>query len=98
LQRAVLEEFEENSSRIAEEDSDSSLSDRIDALKKFAPRYGVPESVLQSAVSAIEDRMGEIEERSSPASSPSFTSTKRREPENFDNAALKNLFIPLLDR
>lgn len=98
LQRAVLEEFEENSSRISQEDSESSLSDRIDALKKFAPRYGVPESILQGAVSAIEDRMGEIEERSSPASSPSFTPVKRREPENFDNDALKDLFTPLLDR
>jgi DNA polymerase III delta prime subunit len=98
LQRAVLEEFDENADRIRNENSESSLTDRIDALKKFAPLYGVPNSVLSSAISEIEGRMGEIEENSSPASSPSFTPSPRREPEKFDNDALKSLFTPLLDR
>ena len=45
-----------------------------------------------------EDRMSEIGERSSPARAPSFTASPKREPEKFDNDALKNLFTPLLDR
>lgn len=97
LRAAVLEEFEDNSSRISEDDSESSLSDRIDALKKFAPRFGVPDAVLTRAVSATEDRMGEIEERSSRASSPSIPSSKR-DFERFDDSALRDLFTPLLDR
>ncbi len=98
LQAAVLEEFEENTSRISEDDSESSLSDRIDALKKFAPRFGVPEDVLSRAVSDIEDRIGEIEDRSSPAPSPSFPPSNKREREKFDDRALQDLFTPLLDR
>ncbi|MFJ2458095.1 hypothetical protein ACIOVC_06035 [Pseudomonas neuropathica] len=98
LQTAVLEEFEDNASRIREDDSESSLSDRIDALKKFAPRFGVPEAELNSAVSAIEDRIGEIEDRSSRASSPSIPSSSKRDGEKFDDRALRDLFTPLLDR
>lgn len=98
LRAAVFEDFEENTSRIREDDSESSLSDRIDALKKFAPRFGVSDAALNSAVSAIEDRICEIEDRSSRASSPSFTSSTKSEGEKFDDKALRDLFTPLLDR
>ncbi|ELQ11335.1 hypothetical protein A986_22045, partial [Pseudomonas fluorescens BRIP34879] len=98
LRAAVLEDFEENTSRIREDDSESSLSDRIDVLKKFAPRFGVSDAVLNSAVSAIEDRICEIEDRSSPASSPSFPPSNKRDRETFDDRALRDLFTPLLDR
>jgi hypothetical protein len=98
LRTAVFEEFEENRSRIREEDNESSLSDRMDALKKFASRYGVSEIALHSAVSEIKIRIGEIEERSSPAPSLSITPSKKRESETFDDDALTNLFVPLLDR
>lgn len=89
LQTAVLEEFEDNTSRISGDDSESSLSDRIGALKRFAPRFGVPAAVLNSAVSPIEDRIGEIEDQSSPAPSPSFLSSNKREGETFDDFALR---------
>lgn len=98
LQVAVLEEFEENASRIREDDSESSLSDRINVLKKFAPRFGVSDAVLNSAVSAIEDRIGEIEDRSSRASSPSIPPSNRRDREKFDDSALRDLFTSLVDR
>ncbi|MCE5966873.1 nSTAND3 domain-containing NTPase [Enterobacter roggenkampii] len=98
LQTAVLEEFEENTSRISEDDSVSSLSDRIDALKKFAPRFEVPNDVLNCAVSAIEERIGEIEDGSSNAPSPSFPLSNKYEQETFDDSALRDLFTTLLDR
>lgn len=96
LQVAVLEEFEENTSRISEDDSESFLSDRINTLKKFALRFGVPDAMLNSAVSAIEDRIGEIEDRSSSASSPSIPPWDRRDREKFDDSALRDLFTSLL--
>ena len=96
LETAILEEFDEIESRVQEEDNESSLHDRIDALKKFAPRFSVPEEVLNSAVSTVEERIAEIEEQSAPASSPTFSSSKWQ-PEEFDNDALRNLFAPLLD-
>lgn len=98
LQVAVLEEFEENASRISEDDSESSLSDRIDALKKFASRFGVSDAVLNSSVAAIEERISEIEDRSSCASSLSFPSSNNYERETFDDSALRDLFSTLIDR
>ena len=99
LRRAVLDEFKDNTSRIYQDDSESSLSDRIDALKKFAPRFGVPDSVLDKAISDIEERISEIEDRSSIASSPTCPSSDDKyEQETFDDSALRNLFITLLDR
>ncbi|WP_126961739.1 restriction endonuclease [Xanthomonas arboricola] len=98
LRVAVLEEFQENASLIEEDDSESSLSDRIDALRKFAPRFDVPNNVLNKAISDIEDRIYEIEDRSTPASSPSFPSTRKFEGEKFDDRALRDLFTTLLDR
>ncbi|WP_227135964.1 nSTAND3 domain-containing NTPase [Kosakonia radicincitans] len=98
LQMAVLEEFEENTSRICEDDSKSSLSDRIDALKKFASRFGVPDEVLYCAISAIEERISEIEDHSCDASSPNFPSSNKYECETFDNSALRDLFTSLLER
>lgn len=98
LQMAVLEEFEENTSRICEDDSESSLSDRIDALKKFASRFSVPDEVLYSAISAIEERISEIEDQSCDTSSPNFPSSNKYERETFDNSALRDLFTSLLER
>lgn len=98
LRVAVLEEFEENASRISEDDSESSLSDRIDALKKFASRFGVSDTVLNSSVAAIEERISEIEDRSSCASSPRFPSSNNYERETFDDSALRDLFSTLIDR
>ncbi|MBB4101410.1 hypothetical protein GGR46_005002 [Sphingomonas kyeonggiensis] len=96
VEAAALSEFDDVENRIRDEDSESSLSDHIEALKKFAPRFGVPDAILARAVSSVEDRIAEIEERSAPASSPSFSST-HRQVEKFDNDALRNLFTPLLD-
>ncbi|QPL54143.1 hypothetical protein [Vibrio navarrensis] len=98
IHKAVLEEFEENSSRICEDDSESSLENHINDLKKFAPRFGVSEKTLNDAVSAIEDPIGEIEEQSSNASPVTFTSSKSSESDKFDDMDLRDLFIPLLDR
>ena len=98
LQDAVLEEFKDNASRIRDDDSESSLSDRIDALKKFAPRFGVSDKVLHSAISAIEERIGEIEDLSCQTTSPNFSSTNQNESDTFDDIALRDLFAPLLDR
>ncbi|HHQ4441802.1 AAA family ATPase [Aeromonas hydrophila] len=97
LQEAALEEFEDNASRIEDED-ESSLLERIDALKKLAIRFGVPNSVLSSAVSDIEERIGEFEDDSSLDSSPIFSPSKNNGRENFDDKALRDLFTSLLER
>ena len=97
LEEAALAEFEDNYSRVSDEDSESALTDRIDALKKLAPRYSIPDDVLGSAISTVEDRIAELSEQTSPgASTPSFT-PRRTLTEKFDNNDLNNLFAPLLE-
>ncbi|MBG7614653.1 restriction endonuclease [Brevundimonas sp. BAL450] len=97
LEEAALAEFEDNYSRVSDEDSESSLTDRIDALKKLAPRYSIPDDVLGSAISTVEDRIAELSDQtSSGASTPSFT-PRRTLTEKFDNNDLNNLFAPLLE-
>ena len=56
------------------------------------------ETELSRAISAIEDRIGEIEEKSAPVSSPSITSSSMRDREKFDDGALRDIFSLLLDR
>lgn len=96
LQEAVLVEFAEINSRVQEEDSESALNDKIDELKNLAPKYGVTDQILKDAISTIEDRIAEIEERTTPASSPKFTAPTK-EIDKFDDEALRNLFAPLLN-
>ena len=96
LESAVLEEFEEIGSRVQEEESETTLNDRIAALRKFAPRYSVPVEVLDRAVSAVEDRIAQIEEKSVTSSSPRVAASPRRL-DAFNDAALRDLFTPLLE-
>ncbi|HBC3976578.1 TPA: restriction endonuclease [Vibrio parahaemolyticus] len=97
IHKAVLLEFQENDSRIMEDDSESALEERIEELKKLALRFDVSDSELNRAVSAIEERIMEVEEQGSPASTPSFSSPKSREADKFDDLALRDLFMPLLE-
>jgi Restriction endonuclease len=95
LQDAVLEEFSEINTRVQREDSESALNDKIDELKRLAPRYGVDDDVLKNAISTIENRIAEIEDDNTPALSPQFKSSAK-EIDKFDDEALRNLFTPLL--
>lgn len=97
LERAILEEFDEVESRISVEENESSLNDYIESLKKFAPRFGISKTVLQNTISKVEDRITEIEENSTLASSPNFSSPKPQA-DKFDDDELNNLFTPLLDK
>lgn len=92
---AVRREFKENRKRIQDEENESSLNDRIDALRKFAPRFGIAKDELETAIAAVEERIAEIEEQSSRSSAPQLHPPMAQS-EKFDDVALRNLFIPLL--
>jgi hypothetical protein len=99
LEGAVRDEFSEIENRVQGEESESDLNDRIKILKKFAQRYSVPTNELNVAISAVEDKISEIQEESSPSSSPQFSSEPQnaRKSDDFDDTALRNLFMPLLE-
>jgi hypothetical protein len=77
-------------------DSESTLEDHIKALKRLAPRAGIPPEKLNKAISDIQDRISEIDEDVEEASSPDFSGRLPRDKDRFDDAALRNLFAPLV--
>jgi hypothetical protein len=93
---AVEREIDEAQSNAAEIDSHSTLEDHIKALHRIAPRAGIAADRVQKAVSAIESRMAEIEDRTDEAVSPEFSGRVPRDVDRFDDTALRNLFAPLL--
>ncbi len=93
--QAVRREIEEVELAIGQIDSESTLTDHAKALEKLAPRAGVAPEVLAKALSKVEDRKTEIEESTSVEEAPAIASAPT-EPDRFDNAALTNLFAPLM--
>lgn len=94
-QAAIRREIYEVEVSISEVDSESALEDHAKTLEKFASRASIPQEALDRALSKVMDRIDEIAESTSVASSPSTRSTPR-ESDNFDDAALASLFAPLL--
>ncbi|MBZ6079184.1 restriction endonuclease [Microvirga sp. WGZ8] len=97
VRNAIREEFEYVSSVVENIDSESTLGDYISILQKLGPRAGIGATQLKSAVSVVEERMAELQEETSVAEAPVLTGPKK-EPDQFDDADLCNLFQPLLER
>jgi conflict system STAND superfamily ATPase len=77
-------------------ESESTLGDHIKAFERLAARAGIPPEKLKTAISAIQSRISEIGESVEEASSPDFSGKLPRAPDRFDDAALRNLFAPLV--
>lgn len=89
----VIDQAREDAAAI---DSESTLRDHVKAFQRLAPLVGTPPEKLETAVSEIQDRISEIEEGVEEASSPDFSGRLPREKDKFDDAALRNLFAPLV--
>jgi hypothetical protein len=94
--KAMLCQIEDIDSLIEDVDSESTLNDHIKAIRRFGPRLGVPDIVLEIAVSKVEARICDINEQVRTAPSPSLSASSLHETDNFDDAALANLFAPLV--
>jgi hypothetical protein len=81
---------------IADEDSQSSLEEQINAVKKFAARAQVSSQIVEKAVKSINDKIKDLSERDIEESgSPPIMSAKT-ENDKFDSAAIRNLFATLI--
>jgi hypothetical protein len=92
----VNDEFENAHSHGSDSDSESTLQDHIEALRRLAQRAGIAQDRLENAVCSIENRIQDINEKVSQAHSPSVTGYSRRDSDVFDDTALRNLFEPLV--
>jgi hypothetical protein len=93
---AIVRGIDDAGEDAASIDSESTLADHIKAFERLAPRAGIPPEKLKTAISAIQSRISEIEERVEEASPPDFSGKIPRAPDRFDDVALRNLFAPLV--
>jgi hypothetical protein len=94
---AIRREFDDIERSAAETDSESTLTDRITSLEKLALRGGVAPAVLSSAIETVNRRIAELSEEAETAEPPSFSGAAKPDIDKFDDAALANLFAPLLE-
>jgi hypothetical protein len=93
---AIRREFDEIDRMVAETDSESTLEEHKATLKKLAPRAGISNAVLTSAMKIVDERISAIAEEAEEAEKPSFSGAVKKESEKFDDSALLNLFASLL--
>ena len=96
LDEAIQGEFENVENIVSEIDSDSTLKDHIETLRKLGGRATIPTLVVDKAIATVEERIAAIEEQTSVSKSPSFSASASSEGDNFDDVALGNLFATLI--
>jgi DNA polymerase III delta prime subunit len=94
---AIVRGIENAWENAASINSESTLQDHIKAFRRLAPRAGIPAKKLRTAISDIKGRISELQTGVEEASSPDFSGAAARERDKFNDAALRNLFAPLLD-
>ncbi len=97
---AVKREFKAIESVAAEIDSESTLKEHIDSLRRLAPRVGISTAMLTKAISTVNDRIARIaedNEETSATENSAFRASRSWQPENFDDAALQSLFASLAE-
>jgi hypothetical protein len=77
---------------VANVEAGSTLGEYADALEKFRVRAGLPSEVVAKSIGAVAKRIKEVEERTSIAEPPSISRQQTPDTDNFDDAALQNLF------
>ncbi len=81
---------------IADVDSESSLEDQIETVKKFAARAKASAESVEKAVKAIQEKINDLSEREiGEGTSPAIKSSPPAS-DTFDSAAVRNLFAPLI--
>ena len=97
-QEAVRQAFDEIDRTVADMNSESTLEEQKATLKKLAPRGGIADAELESALDTVNARIAALADEAEAAEVRSFSGAANKETDKFDDDALANLFAPLLDR
>nr|WP_210307865.1 ATP-binding protein [Aminobacter niigataensis] len=95
LYEAIESEFRDVADTVRYMDTESTLEEHVEMLEDLAKRASIPTSVLNEAKDIALRRKYELEDRSSYSASYSSRNVDRGG-DSFDDAALSNLFAPLL--
>ncbi|UYG06849.1 restriction endonuclease [Halomonas sp. M4R1S46] len=94
----IQREFDDVSEIVSDIDSESTLQDHIEMLKKLGERRGIEGSDIDKAIEVVDSRILEVQEEEAELEAHAPTLGNRKEGlYQFDDAALLNLFKPLLD-
>jgi DNA polymerase III delta prime subunit len=93
--RAVTRSFENAMEDAASVESRSTLEDEISALERLGLRTGIDKTELDKAISHYRVRISAIEDTSDEAEAPQFSGKMHAE-DRFTDAALRDLFAPLV--
>lgn len=96
IRDTIDEEIRHVRTNIEDIDSESTLEDHGKALEKLAKHSSQPASEIQRALRVINDRKDELAERTSPSSGLSRRATSGGIEDDFDDEAVRNLFLPLM--
>ncbi len=96
LKEAIVREVEEMRSALRDMASESEVDEHVRIVSKLATRAGISAHALGVAVGLASERIEEIVEATEIAEEPSFSGVLPRQPEKFDDAALRALFDPLI--
>jgi hypothetical protein len=89
---AIVDQVKDIETVVANVEAGSTLGEYADALEKFRVRAGLPSEVVAKSIGAVAKRIKEVEERTSIAEPPSISRQQTPDTDNFDDAALQNLF------
>jgi hypothetical protein len=95
---AIRYEIENVGTIVEDMDSESTLKEHIDTIRKLSKRVELGSQSISKAVETVMDRITKLEEETDVSSSPTFGSRKQHESDGFDDEALRSLFLPLLQR
>lgn len=97
VDKAICREFADLTEILRDIRSESELDDHKGALGRLGPRAGLPTSIVAAAVKTVEEKITELEERSSHTSSAGHTppSVSPRTEKFFSDDELRNLFAGL---
>jgi energy-coupling factor transporter ATP-binding protein EcfA2 len=93
---AIRNEIDNVGNVVEEIDSESTLKDHIDTIRKLSKRSGISAEIVSNAVEKVRERIEKLEKETDVSDSPSFRGGAGPDKETFDDEALKNLFAPLL--
>nr|NIS39660.1 hypothetical protein [Desulfuromonadales bacterium] len=96
--KKISEEIYQVEAKVAKLGWKPALEGHIEALQKLAPRAGVPTQDLDAAVVKARARFAKLERERKEAESLTFEARSPDEGEDFDDAALRDLFAPLARR
>jgi hypothetical protein len=98
VEKAIQSEFENIEEAVSDINSESTLDDHAETLKKLGKRAGVPDEIVKRAIETVDSRKAQLEEEAEESESPSVSPETGRDHDSFDDKQLQDLFAPLLQR